>query len=73
VVRQRCAANPVFGVPHKVTTVDRFQGQQNDCILLSYPLLLAIFIVRCTLLRSVFVPYVTYSFIMIVFRGSAVL
>jgi intron-binding protein aquarius len=33
VIRQRCASNPIFGVPHKVTTVDRFQGQQNDCIL----------------------------------------
>jgi intron-binding protein aquarius len=31
VVKQRCAANPFFGEPHKITTVDRFQGQQNDC------------------------------------------
>jgi intron-binding protein aquarius len=35
VIRQRCASNPIFGVPHKVTTVDRFQGQQNDYILCS--------------------------------------
>lgn len=35
VVRQRCAWNPLFGEPNKVTTVDRFQGQQNDFIIVS--------------------------------------
>ncbi|XP_036398844.1 RNA helicase aquarius [Megalops cyprinoides] len=35
VVNQRCARNPFFGQPNKVTTVDRFQGQQNDYIILS--------------------------------------
>ncbi|KAI1895297.1 hypothetical protein AGOR_G00104840 [Albula goreensis] len=35
VVNQRCASNPFFGQPNKVTTVDRFQGQQNDYIILS--------------------------------------
>ncbi|MEQ2188243.1 hypothetical protein GOODEAATRI_013027, partial [Goodea atripinnis] len=35
VINQRCAGNPYFGQPHKVTTVDRFQGQQNDYIILS--------------------------------------
>ncbi|GIY87372.1 RNA helicase aquarius [Caerostris extrusa] len=35
VVNKRCANNPVFGRPHKVTTVDKYQGQQNDYILLS--------------------------------------
>jgi len=35
VITQRCAANPLFGRPLKVTTVDRYQGQQNDFILLS--------------------------------------
>ncbi|GJP44192.1 hypothetical protein CLOM_g3581, partial [Closterium sp. NIES-68] len=35
VIERRCAANPRFGRPSKVTTVDRFQGQQNDYILLS--------------------------------------
>jgi len=35
VVNQRCADNPLIGHPHKVTTVDRYQGQQNDYILLS--------------------------------------
>jgi len=34
VVQRRCAA-PAFGPPAKITTVDRFQGQQNDYILLS--------------------------------------
>ncbi|GFV81916.1 RNA helicase aquarius [Trichonephila clavipes] len=35
VVNKRCADNPLFGRPHKVTTVDKYQGQQNDYILLS--------------------------------------
>ncbi len=35
VIKQRCQDNPLIGQPHKVTTVDRFQGQQNDYILLS--------------------------------------
>eukprot|EP01116_Phalansterium_solitarium_P021731 TRINITY_DN6889_c0_g2_i1.p1 TRINITY_DN6889_c0_g2~~TRINITY_DN6889_c0_g2_i1.p1 ORF type:complete len:1438 (-),score=611.74 TRINITY_DN6889_c0_g2_i1:257-4549(-) len=35
VIETRCASNPLFGRPDKVTTVDRFQGQQNDYILLS--------------------------------------
>lgn len=35
VVEQRCATNPFIGRPHKITTVDKFQGQQNDYILLS--------------------------------------
>ncbi|KAI0220204.1 RNA helicase aquarius [Lamellibrachia satsuma] len=35
VIEQRCSGNPLLGRPHKVTTVDRYQGQQNDFILLS--------------------------------------
>ncbi|KAI1289575.1 RNA helicase aquarius [Halotydeus destructor] len=35
VIEQRCASNPFIGRPHKITTVDKFQGQQNDYILLS--------------------------------------
>ncbi|KFW71326.1 Intron-binding protein aquarius, partial [Pygoscelis adeliae] len=35
VINQRCGNNPLIGRPNKVTTVDRFQGQQNDYILLS--------------------------------------
>ncbi|KFV82771.1 Intron-binding protein aquarius, partial [Struthio camelus australis] len=35
VINQRCGNNPLIGRPNKVTTVDRFQGQQNDFILLS--------------------------------------
>lgn len=31
----RCANNPLIGRPSKVTTVDKYQGQQNDYILLS--------------------------------------
>merc|ERR1712224_179934 len=33
--RTRCAWNPLFGEPSKVTTVDRFQGQQNDFVIVS--------------------------------------
>ena len=35
VVEARCANNPLFGRPRDVSTVDKFQGQQNDYILLS--------------------------------------
>jgi intron-binding protein aquarius len=35
VIARRCASNPLFGRPAAVTTVDKFQGQQNDYILLS--------------------------------------
>ncbi|KTF88879.1 hypothetical protein cypCar_00034630 [Cyprinus carpio] len=35
VINQRCANNSFFGQPSKVTTVDRFQGQQNNYIILS--------------------------------------
>lgn len=35
VLRKRCAWTPLFGMPARVTTVDRFQGQQNDIVLLS--------------------------------------
>lgn len=34
VLAQRCR-NPVFGFPAAVTTVDKYQGQQNDFVLLS--------------------------------------
>jgi len=35
VIQQRCGENPLIGQPHKVTTVDRYQGQQNDYIIIS--------------------------------------
>ncbi|XP_066993686.1 RNA helicase aquarius isoform X2 [Anabrus simplex] len=35
VINIRCSTNPLIGRPHKVTTVDKYQGQQNDYILLS--------------------------------------
>ncbi|KAJ3149275.1 hypothetical protein HDU86_006998 [Geranomyces michiganensis] len=35
VLEKRCSWNPLFGNPHRVATVDKFQGQQNDYILLS--------------------------------------
>ncbi|KAF5733623.1 intron-binding protein aquarius [Tripterygium wilfordii] len=35
VVRRRCVPYDFIGPPHKIATVDKFQGQQNDFILLS--------------------------------------
>ncbi|KAG7297975.1 hypothetical protein JYU34_018735 [Plutella xylostella] len=35
VIDKRCAGNPLIGRPHKVTTVDKYQGQQNDIALVS--------------------------------------
>lgn len=31
VLHHRCAKNPLFGMPKIVTTVDKYQGEQNDC------------------------------------------
>lgn len=31
VLSQRCSWNPFLGRPAAVTTVDKYQGQQNDC------------------------------------------
>uniref|UniRef100_A0A1D2ABG5 Intron-binding protein aquarius n=2 Tax=Auxenochlorella protothecoides TaxID=3075 RepID=A0A1D2ABG5_AUXPR len=35
VFQRRCAAHPAFGMPSKIATVDKFQGQQADYVLLS--------------------------------------
>ncbi|KAF9428467.1 hypothetical protein BGZ94_002300 [Podila epigama] len=35
VLNKRCSWNPVFGRPARITTVDKYQGQQNDYVLLS--------------------------------------
>ncbi|KAI8808929.1 intron-binding protein aquarius-like protein [Cladochytrium replicatum] len=35
VVTKRCAWHPLFGKPGKISTVDKFQGQQADYVLLS--------------------------------------
>jgi intron-binding protein aquarius len=35
VVNARCAHHPLFGMPGRVETVDKFQGSQNDYVLLS--------------------------------------
>eukprot|EP01012_Entosiphon_sulcatum_P009985 TRINITY_DN1576_c0_g1_i1.p1 TRINITY_DN1576_c0_g1~~TRINITY_DN1576_c0_g1_i1.p1 ORF type:complete len:1408 (-),score=401.30 TRINITY_DN1576_c0_g1_i1:99-4226(-) len=35
VLNHRCGADTIFGPPPKVTTVDKFQGRQNDYVLLS--------------------------------------
>ena len=32
VLGHRCASNRLFGLPRIVTTVDKYQGEQNDCI-----------------------------------------
>jgi intron-binding protein aquarius len=31
VLSHRCARNRIFGMPRLVTTVDKYQGEQNDC------------------------------------------
>lgn len=31
VLSHRCTRNPIFGLPKIVTTVDKYQGEQNDC------------------------------------------
>jgi intron-binding protein aquarius len=31
VLGHRCARNPIFGLPKTVATVDKYQGEQNDC------------------------------------------
>jgi intron-binding protein aquarius len=31
VLAHRCAKQPIFGMPKIVTTVDKYQGEQNDC------------------------------------------
>lgn len=31
VLSHRCAKNPIFGLPKIVATVDKYQGEQNDC------------------------------------------
>ncbi|OTB06804.1 hypothetical protein M426DRAFT_318517 [Hypoxylon sp. CI-4A] len=35
VLAHRCAKNAIFGLPKIVTTVDKYQGEQNDYIILS--------------------------------------
>ncbi|QLI72251.1 RNA helicase aquarius [Metarhizium brunneum] len=35
VLAHRCAKNPIFGLPKAVATVDKYQGEQNDYIILS--------------------------------------
>lgn len=37
VLAHRCAKNPLFGLPRIVTTVDKYQGEQNDCKLARQP------------------------------------
>ena len=43
VATHRCGLNPIFGMPSRITTVDKFQGSQNDYILLSLGFLLALY------------------------------
>jgi len=35
VAKYRCSGHPALGMPMKISTVDKYQGQQNDFILLS--------------------------------------
>lgn len=36
VLNHRCARNRLFGLPRIVTTVDKYQGEQNDCKIYPY-------------------------------------
>jgi intron-binding protein aquarius len=38
VLNHRCTKNPLFGLPKIVTTVDKYQGEQNDCKIILCPL-----------------------------------
>ena len=35
IIQAKCSWHPLFQTPFKITTVDKYQGQQNDFILLS--------------------------------------
>jgi len=35
IVKMRCSGNPFYGRPGRISTVDKYQGQQNDYVLLS--------------------------------------
>ncbi|KAK6347734.1 hypothetical protein TWF718_005567 [Orbilia javanica] len=35
IINHRCAKNPLFGTPAHITTIDKFQGEQNDYIIVS--------------------------------------
>jgi len=35
IINQRCRNNPFYGPPARISTVDKYQGQQNDYVLLS--------------------------------------
>ncbi|KII74383.1 Intron-binding protein aquarius [Thelohanellus kitauei] len=35
IIKKKCSENVLLGQPHKISTVDRYQGQQNDYIILS--------------------------------------
>lgn len=37
VLSHRCAKNPIFGLPKIVATVDKYQGEQNDCKYMTPP------------------------------------
>mgnify|MGYP005989439819 CR=1 FL=1 len=37
VLGHRCARNPIFGLPKAVATVDKYQGEQNDCRFTTLP------------------------------------
>ncbi|KAK6518507.1 hypothetical protein TWF506_005653 [Arthrobotrys conoides] len=35
IINHRCAKNPLFGTPAHITTIDKFQGEQNDYVIVS--------------------------------------
>lgn len=61
VVNQRCGDNPMIGRPHMITTVDKYQGQQNDYILLSLVRTKAVGHLRFVLSASICFSIVLFS------------
>jgi intron-binding protein aquarius len=54
VLDERCSNHPLFGLPASVTTVDKYQGDQNDC---TNPLFITNLDIILSLVRSKSVGY----------------
>lgn len=57
VLSHRCGKNPMFGMPKIVTTVDRYQGEQNDCKLNTLQAMFP----KCLLRRSLEIHIFTHQ------------
>ena len=50
VLNHRCAKNSLFGMPKIVTTVDKYQGEQNDCKFSMFSLKLSVLVLTWRLI-----------------------